>query len=451
MSDSNEEKTTKSTESSTDEAVSIKVKSKNPNMESDEEETKPKVSRTTSTKSEDSTEEETKPKAKKISTKSKDSSSEEETKPKAKKTSTKAESSDKEESKYKELWEKGIEKGLISKDRAPERRFGYMVRKDQLKEQLAAYKAADVKQKKKLAKDFEKNLAERIQKADDNKAEAIKKGTYKKHGSHKKSASHKKGDSKKGSSKKGSYKKGSHKKGGKSSEDSNFGTPLMKLWDEAMEAKFIEEGNQFHRELVDFITFSELKALFKQYGKAEKGEKKEMKSTFNEELKSFNDTAPHVNRFFKVFRPYTDVWKEAIAAKLISKDTEFKPSYAEWLPVKTLVGYISTISSLDLSKDRKAFRDMISPLIMTKLESADKSFEIKTQLTELNNKELIAKLSRENFISEEDVCTADSKCVKKLSKDDIITAFMAWGRLPEAEAESRKVRWNAYLKYMAEK
>ena len=370
--------------------------------------------------------------------KSKKNTSTQEKGKRAKSASPKEASSEKEEGKYKELWEKGISKGLIGKDRQPEYRFSRMVNKKELLTLLSEYKNADKKTKKKMAADFEENLADKISKADVKKSTAKKNGTHKKH--HDKDKSHKKHNDK-SSHKKG----GTHKKG---SEDKASGTPLMQLWSKAMEKGLIEEGNQWHRELTDFITYSELKVLYSQYKEAQK--KDEVKNSFNEKIKAFNDSIPEINRYFKVFRSYPDVWKAATAAKLIADDVKMEPSYANWLPSKTLVAYIATVNSLPASGDRKSFRGVITPLIAAKIEQAIESTNMSQELKEMNNKDLFARLKEKGFTSSE--VSLSSKRVDRLNLEDMATAYMSWQKqAPDSDlAKDRQAQWNSYLEYLSE-
>lgn len=360
----------------------------------------------------------------------------------AKSGSTKEDApSEKEVGKYKELWEKGIAKGLISSERQPEYRFSRMVNKKELISQLADYKKADSKEKKKMTKAFESNLDDKISKADIKKSTNKKSKSHKKH--HDKDKSHKKHHDKDKSYHKG----GTHKKGGKSTEDKTSGTPLMQLWSKATEKGLIEEANQWHRELTEFITYSELKVLYTQYKESKK--KDELKANFNEKITTFNSSTPEVYRYFKVFRSYSDVWKAAITAKLIAEETKLDPVYAAWLPAKTLVAYITTVLSLPVSADRKIFRETIGPLIAAKIEKAIESIANGEKLKQMSNADLFIEL-KNGFSS--DQISLGSKKVDKLSSEDMVTAYMSWQKhTPESEhAKSRQATWNSYLKYLSE-
>lgn len=380
---------------------------------------------------------------------------------------------------YKELWEKGQDLGLIEKELAPMRHFNRFMPKKQLLDYLERYEAAAKADQKEIASafksEFEKVKAEKKasrkkggthKKGGENKKEAEKKPTNKKATANKqgesnsKKASNKKASNKKnetgetknsrgeGKPKRGTHKKSSFKKGGSQKRDGqreHQRSPLMALWDEAVTKGLLSDEDIFHRRISSFITPSELNSLLQSYTQASEKKKAGLAKALKEDLDAFNEETPRVERFYKVYRGYKEIWDECVTARLISKEIEFLPTYAEWLSLKVLVGYLQTIASFETADERKSFRTIVNPLIAVKLEAADVQLKYRAKLAAMSTQALMAECVKKGLISKKNSCATNPECVASVDKEDMAVALGAFLSASEAEGDRRRARWEAHL------
>ena len=335
---------------------------------------------------------------------------------------------------YKQLWEKGVSIGLINdsiKTSKPSHRF--IVYYKTLEEKIAEYEAASSDDKAEMSAAFEVYFDK--QKEENDRRYKEKKSTAKKStkkSKEKEKSTHKKGTQKKGTHKKGTQKKGTHK------ENSDV---LKALWNKCMEKGLIDEDHSFYQDISNFITFSELNAIFSRF----KSDKKTQKifSSLNDDIKSFNEMTHPVSRYFKVYRTYEVLWKEAVTLKLISKEVEMKREYFDWINSKTLVAYMETVIH------NKDLRQPLSEAIVAKLKKAGRHLKFVTKMQDVDLSELIASATKKGFINGETPCIVDKRCVKRIDAGDLKLAYFSYLKLPDEEAEKRKSRWANYMEYLA--
>lgn len=337
---------------------------------------------------------------------------------------------------YKDLWESAVKKGLIVDELKESKPFyRFIVNYKTIQEKLAEYEAADDEEKTALTAAFTTFFENR--KKENHKAWQEKKSSRKKEkGSHKKSSKKEKSTGKKGTSKKSGEKKGTHKKGTKSVSRS-----LMELWQKCMESGLIDEDYSFHRSIPDFITFSELKVIKNRYKNGKKQE--EIRKDLNDDIKSFNEMSHPVERFFKVYRTYEVLWKEAVTLKLISKSVEYNEKYSEFVTPKILVAYMETVVHN---------KDLVKPLknsISEEIKRADDYIARTEKYKGATVQELLNSATRQGFVNEKNACLENEDCVESIDDDDFRNAYFAFLKLPEEEAEKRKARWAAYMKTLS--
>lgn len=332
---------------------------------------------------------------------------------------------------YKELWESAVKKGLIAKDLGESKPYyRFIVNYKTIQEKLAEYEATEDSDKEGLTAAFTALFKRR--KEDNDRVWKEKKSSRKKEkGSHKKSS--KKFTNKKGTSKKSGEKKGTHKKGTSFSSKN-----LMDLWQDCLDSDLIDEDYSFHRGIPDFITFSELKVIKNRHKHSKKPE--EIKKNLNDDIKSFNEMSHPVERFFKVYRKYEVLWKEAVSLKLISKDVKYNEKYSEFVTPKILVAYMETVVHVE---------SLIKPLreaISKEIERADDYIKRTEKYKDATVHELLKSAIRQGFVPDKNACLQDDECVETIDDDDFRSAYFAYLKLPAEEAEKRKARWATYMK-----
>lgn len=338
---------------------------------------------------------------------------------------------------YKDLWESAVKKGLIVDELKESKPFyRFIVNYKTIQEKLAEYEAADNEEKTALTAAFTTFFENR--KKENHKAWQEKKNSRKKEkGSQKKSSKKEKSTNKKGTSKKkGTREKGTHKKGTKSNSRS-----LMDLWQKCMESGLIDEDYSFHRSIPDFITYSELKVIKNRHKNSKKQE--EIRKDLNDDIKSFNEMSHPVERFFKVYRTYEVLWKEAVTLKLISKSVEYNEKYSEFVTPKILVAYMETVVHN---------KDLVKPLhvsISEEIKRSDDYIKRTEKYKGATVQELLNSATRQGFVDGKNACLENEDCVESIDDDDFRNAYFAFLKLPEEEAEKRKARWAAYMKTLS--
>lgn len=380
---------------------------------------------------------------------------------------------------YKTLWADAVKLGLIPEDMKESKpSYRFIINYTMLKEKMEEFKALEegdkpgqtasfkalfgerkkenkrlfAEKKKSAKKSTKKNKAD----SDDDKPRRSRtKSTNKKRGDSsdddkprkpRSKSTHRKGrdsdESPKGTHKKGTHKKGTHKKAAGEKEGSD---KLMKLWEKYMEAGLIDEDYSFHRGIPDFITMGELKALYKQYKGTDKKGKTKISNALNADIKSFNSMSHPVSGFFRVFRTYEVLWKEAVKLDLIDKSVIFNPDYAEWLDPKTLTAYMQTAVQVP---------DLVKPLsgvITSRIKNGGKFIKKAAQIKEMDMKDLVTEAKRKEFLSDDAPCVDSKKCLSKVDERDFRTAFFSFLKMAdEEEAEKRKARWTNYMAYLSE-
>lgn len=343
---------------------------------------------------------------------------------------------------YRELWESAVKKGLIADELKESKPFyRFIVNHKTIQEKLAEYEAAENDEEKAASTAAFTALFEK-RKEENHKAWQEKKSSRKKEkGSHKKSSKKEKSTSKKGTSKKSGEKKGTHKKGTHKKGTKSDSRSLMELWQKCMESGLIDEDYSFHRGIPDFITSSELKVIKNRYKNSKN--KKEIRDSLNDDIKSFNEMSHPVERFFKVYRTYEVLWKEAVALKLILKSVEYNEKYSEFVTPKILVAYMETVVHNE---------GLVKPLqnaISEEIKRADDYIKRTEKYKGATVQELLSSATRQGFVNGKNACLENEECVESIDDDDFRNAYFAYLKLPEEEAEKRKARWAAYMKTLS--
>lgn len=369
----------------------------------------------------------------------------------SKRTSPVAETDDNEDKvPYLELWNEGIECGLIGKNRPSEKRYYHMVYRKSLERRLEAYKKASKEKKVKLAASFESNL--QFQCENQAKEEKEAKGQP--------------GQSKTNLAprpptgyqppvwpatqgvehRRPSENKREKPKHRVEEDYTEISATLVSMWQRGLDSGLIVPENTFHRGIVGFITPSELSMLLRQYSSAAVEVKEAMSQTFNEELTSFNANIPSVARYFKASRPYAEVWTKAAKSGLIPESTKYNAEYAEWISSKDLLAYTHTLKTILTREDRTVIRTILfDNNIKPKLEFADSCLEYRASLNASTPEDLVKECEKSR--PEGSATNAYSKCKRCTSllvKTDVIAAVSAWAFCSEEEASVRYQRWHNF-------
>jgi hypothetical protein len=374
---------------------------------------------------------------------------------------------------YKTLWANAVELGLIPEEMKESKSFyRYIVNYTTLKEKMDEYEAVEeseragqtaafktlfnekrkendqkYKEKKKTAKkSTKKNTKKDEEDSDEDKPRKPRsKSTHRKGRESSPSPEVRKSSKstyKKGTQKKSTHKKGTHKKGAGEKEGSD---KLMKLWNKCMEAGLIDEDYSFHRGIPDFITLGELKSLYSQYKDAKGKTRDLISSALNKDIKLFNSQSHPVSGFFRVFRTYEVLWKEAVKLDLINDSLDFNPDYAEWLDPKTLTAYMQTV--VQNPKLIKPLAEIVAATIKTASKFVKKAAEHK----KMDLKDLITEARKKGFLEKDTPCVDDRKCMSGVNEYDFRTAYFSFLKITdEDEAVRRKARWIAYMTYLSE-
>jgi hypothetical protein len=337
---------------------------------------------------------------------------------------------------YQELWEVCMKCGLISKNRVSEPRYYHMVFRKNLEARLAAYKAASVTEKKKLAADLERVLKEECAKADaagdtddgEEKSSAPSGNHASNHGNRYHSA-----------------------KEAPEEEFSQISKVLVRLWQEGTTKGLIWQENGFHRAIPSFITPSELQVLLCEYTDSSVEHKKAMACCFKQRLDAFNASIPAISRFFKVYRTYAEVWEKASEAGIIPADTEYNVDYAEWLPAKDLVAHTQSLSVILPKDDRKAMRGIILRTVAAKLSFAKEVLAKRQELEKLSLRKILLICEEEKLLASDNDSYQDCEsCLALLNREDVIAALTSWMFNDEASAMARYLQWHEYRKSLHE-
>lgn len=221
--------------------------------------------------------------------------------------------------------------------------------------------------------------------------------------------------------------------------------PLTASWQKGMKLGFIHPKNNYHCALPSFITPSELESLLKEWASFSKSEQSELAFFFKEELDHYNKGVIITDQGFKVHKSYRQIWNEAARLEIITDDFDYDYNYSEWLSAENLSAYIQTIRSLG----EEAGKGFISK-ISEQLNGARAIISLRKTYSEMKKEDLI-KLSNENKPSSRDPAYAScSSCSAKLDQTDLSHAMASWVTLGDnrEEARGRYLRWHAYRKFL---
>ena len=221
--------------------------------------------------------------------------------------------------------------------------------------------------------------------------------------------------------------------------------PLAACWQEGMKLGFIHPKNNYHCALPSFITPSELESLLKEWKSLPKAEQGELASLFKEELDHYNKGVTITDQGFKVDKSYRQIWSEAARLEIITDDFDYDYNYSEWLSAENLSAYVQTIRSLG-EEAGKGFINKISE----QLNGARAIISLRNTYSEMKKEDLI-KLSNENKPSSREPAYATcSSCAAKLDQTDLSHAMASWVTLGDnrEEARGRYLRWHAYRKFL---
>jgi tetratricopeptide (TPR) repeat protein len=232
-------------------------------------------------------------------------------------------------------------------------------------------------------------------------------------------------------------------------EYSDASVALIAMWREGLDMGLIASKNRFHRGIPSFITLSELKSLLTQYFAAEKDEKREIYTLFNQELTNFNDIIPSISRSFKVIRTYAEVWREADAVGIIPREYEYSVDFAEWLPVKDLVSYIQAIATMIHRKERHAIREAVSTTILERLQNAECILSFRKKLAVMSTSDLVDYSVQKRISSRDVIYNGCETCVPHLDRTDLISALSSWMYDGDEDiAKARYLRWHSHRKFI---
>lgn len=345
------------------------------------------------------------------------------------------------ECRKKDLWEEGLDNGMIFEEFPSEGLHYTSYRLEDLEKHCAKYKALkDEEKKEDYAHTFEKTLKV------EGEAPARRKTEKKKNSEvsvQRPSLPQKEGPSfaKVVSKNVQLVQENSAQKTG-TTERMN---PLAASWQKGMKLGFIHPKNHYHCALPSFITPSELESLLKEWASFSKSEQGELAFLFKEELDHYNKGVTVTDQGFKVDKSYRQIWNEAARLEIITDDFDYDYNYSEWLSAENLTAYIQTIRSLG-EEASKGFINKITE----QLNGARAIISLRKTYSEMKKEDLI-KLSNENKPSSREPAYATcSSCSAKLDQTDLSHAMASWVTLGDnrEEARGRYLRWHAYRKFL---
>lgn len=225
-------------------------------------------------------------------------------------------------------------------------------------------------------------------------------------------------------------------------------SPLAACWEKCIEHGFIHPKNQYHPAIVSFITLSELESLLKEWSGLPKPEQMELAIQFKGEIDHYNENIPFPEQGFKVTKPYRKIWSEAARLDIIPDDVNYHPSYVEWLPSENLAAYIQTIRSLGSCESYGEIHKAVCKGIEGFIEEADKVIRLRGKYFEMKREDLIKEANTNKPSSRKPTYADCTTCSAKLDHNDLALALASWEVLKEdrEEARGRYLRWHAYRK-----
>lgn len=349
------------------------------------------------------------------------------------------------ECKKKDLWEEGMENGMIYEE-YPAEDFHYTTYKlEDLEKMTSEYKALkDEEKKEKFALRFEKSL--KVEEG--NKISSIPvEASVKRPGlPPSKGPSFAKVVGVPQPIQKQTFSHQVHHE----LDDEECPSPLLSCWQRGLACGFIHPKNRYHRGIPNFITFSELDALLKDFSTLGQAEKTEMAIQFKEELDHFNEGIPAISRSFKVVKNYGEIWKKAVFLGIVPEDIDYQVEYSEWLSSKDLVAYIHTVGSLTHRRSRATVKEVCVKEVLEMIGVADHILSIRKTFSSYSLGELVSESNTNKPSSRMAAYSDCESCNAKLDKNDLALAMAAWVSLdnePE-EARTRYLRWHAYRKFL---
>lgn len=221
--------------------------------------------------------------------------------------------------------------------------------------------------------------------------------------------------------------------------------PLAACWQEGMKLGFIHPKNNYHCALPSFITPSELESLLKEWKSLPKTEQGELAFFFKEELDNYNKGITITDQGFKVHKSYRQIWNEAARLEIITDDFDYDYNYSEWLSAENLTAYIQTIRSLG----EEASKGFIAK-ITGQLNQASAIISLRKTYSEMKKEDLINLSNKNKPSTREPAYATCSSCSAKLNQSDLSHAMASWVTLKDnrEEARGRYLRWHAYRKFL---